>query len=207
MARSSIFGNIDKHISIGNKGKIMEEFTFSESRIKRLNKLLFEFLVSGVVVIFGLSLILSKFNLIESLVCTGILYCFIAVFLVVRLPRDSKRQQAFKVILNEKEIVKHSDKEKAFRWEDITGIKVVKDVKGGIWSVKLWNKGKNTLSLYGFNEMERILNLIRERVPDKVSFNTVCQKFDWYNPFVVIPICWGISTVVLLIVILVGKQF
>jgi hypothetical protein len=184
----------------------MEEFAFSKSQMKEINKLLLLFLGCCIFTCIGVGLLL-RFDISEAFAYTGILYFFIAVFLAVKLPRDNKRRLAFRTTIDVNEIIKYSDRKKVLRWTDITKIKIVEDVKGGIWSIKLWNKNKNTILLYGFNEMESILNLIKEHISNIVLVRRVRHRLDWQNPFVVIPICWGISTATLLILVLLGKHF
>ncbi|MBC8472502.1 MAG: hypothetical protein H8D56_23820, partial [Planctomycetes bacterium] len=108
-----------------------------------------------------------------------------------------------KVLINEDRIIKQCGKRhQTVLWDNIIKIKLIENPDGGLVSIRLYRKNEKVIYLGGFNEMEKIAHLIREKISDNVLVQTKRYRLAYDNP--IVPIISGSVTMVIMCLIASG---
>ncbi len=186
----------------------MHVFNFSEDDHKKTKRQIRMLLLFGVPVVFIAILIISDFNYIRTITVCIITYLFSNVVAFVNNRVYSKIHCQDKILIDDREIIKQDKQEqRQIVWDNIAKIEVTMDFKGDVALIKLYEKNNTPAQVYGFNNMDRILNLISDKVSDSKIIQTNRRKLNYENPFVLLIICWGVSVPIFLVLIFVGKYF
>ena len=168
----------------------MYEFSISESCFKR--GYYWAFMCLGSLWFFSFVLILY----LEHFVITirlfrdwGVVLLLIAFVLGIELPLMFRVFRQGKVLIDEEKLIKQcGSKQESLFWGDIAKIRLQKDVNGSLLRIKVYGKHGKMLFLGGFNEMEKIAALTREKVPNEVLFQERQYSSDWLHP------AYGVAT-------------
>lgn len=173
----------------------MNEFSFSESCLKRGYWWVVMFLGSLWLFSFVLILYLEHFVITISLFKHwGMLLLLTAFVLCIELPLMFRVFRKGKVLIDEEKLIKQcGSKQESFFWGDIGKIRLQKDVNGSLLRIKVYGKHGKMIFLGGFNEMEKIAALTREKVSDDVLFQESQYSLNWLHP------AYGVATGVIAI--------
>ena len=186
----------------------IREFDFSEARIRETRLI---FLVLFLCMIpFGLvsTMFLPDFEIEKSLRAMGFTYLWAGIIITIETFFINRRFRKLKVSIYEDRLVKQSGKKKQIlSWDDIERIKIVERKKGHIAQIKLYPQDiKKTIYLSGFEEMEDLAGLIKEKTPGRVLLQEKRWRLDWMNPVVIVPIGWVPTMVLLCIIASLGSK-
>jgi hypothetical protein len=95
-------------------------------------------------------------------------------------------------------------------WRDISRVKVRENARGDVYSITLSVKKIRWFWIYGFNEMEKILSLVEDRVSDGVDIRTGPVIFYLENPTNFVVFAWvvmGITLFFFAVAYIYGRQF
>jgi hypothetical protein len=95
-------------------------------------------------------------------------------------------------------------------WCDISRVKVREYEGGDVYSITLSGKKIRWFWIYGFNEMEKILTLVKDRVPDAADVRTIRLVFYLENQTNSIVFAWvvmGITLFFFAVAYIYGRQF
>jgi len=186
----------------------MDIFSFSEDWIKKTNRCLLEVLFVGVFFGFCFVLIISDFNLRVSSICTSLVFLIYGAFIFIKVRQDNARQRQTKVFTdNDRIILKGGKTEMCFFWEDIVKVRVIEDVKGNIWTIKLFGRDRKTIYLHGFDGMEKIVGLLKGKISETISVQTKRHRLNWQSSVVRMPVYTITGAMICLFFILVGEYF
>ena len=166
----------------------MMEFNFSETYIKkRLDIVLITFFVCAFLII-GFGLYLTSFDLEGTVIISGIVILQMAVIFAIEVPLIFRSLRKMKVVVLDDKIIKQcGKKEQIALWSDMVRVKIKENVKGGVENIKLFHKKNKKILLFGFNDMDKIAELIGENVNENVLVQRKRYKIDWNNnPMVLI---------------------
>jgi len=183
------------------------EFDFSESTIKRTNRLILWLAFIIIPPMFGFGLILTDFKITEALIYCCLAFLILVIPTAMKLPRDNRRQRQMKVRINDERIQKQSHGgQEHLLWGNIVKVKITENVRGAIHCIKLDGNNKKSIRLYGFNQMKKIAELIKKKKSNDVIIQTRRHVLNWERPFALIAVCWGTAIPVGIILIL-GVKF
>jgi len=184
----------------------MKEFGFSEGFIKKTNRILLIAMLSGLPFAFVYGEIITGGSISAALRGVAYTYLVLGAIWAIEIPLIRRIQRKRKVIIEDERIVRRCGKrERNISWRDIAKIKIVETAPGGIHTIKLYERNKKAIRLYGFNQMETIADLVKEKVSDNVSIRTKRQRLDWDNPFMVIMYVWACALVIFPILVIAEK--
>jgi hypothetical protein len=162
----------------------MNEFSFSESCLKRRLWYLVTILGFGWLFSFVLILFWEDFVITVLLFkAWGMVLLPLAVIAGIELPLMFRILRKGKVFIDEEKLIKQcGSKQEGFVWGDIAKIKLQKAVDGSLLNIKVYGKHGKTILLGGFNEMEKIAALTREKVSNEVLFQESQYSLNWLHP-------------------------
>ena len=82
-------------------------------------------------------------------------------------------------------------------WGDISRVKAREYARGDVYSITLSGKKMRWFWIYGFNEMEKILSLVKDRVSDAADIQTSRLIFYLENPTNFIVFAWVVIGITL----------
>ena len=165
----------------------MREFGYSETFIREGNRgiLFFGLFLVPFLVIFALYV--SNFRIEKALIPLGFTLLIFGIIIAIEIPLSNRRLRKLRILIDEDKLVKQcGKKQQIFLWKDIARIKTVENKNGVVVQIKIYpKKAMMATYIHGFQEMENIANLIRERTSDKSVLHQENRwKLDWHNPFV-----------------------
>lgn len=178
------------------------EFEINKTSIWEKKRTILVITVLFIFFIVAFALYVSEFRMQKALTSVGITVLILGTISAIEIPLLNRRMRKLKVLIDEDRlIIQCGKKQQIFLWKDITRIKVVEKRNGVITQIKIYPK-KAIMATYihGFQEMENIANLIRERTSDTVLHQDKRWKLDWQNPYVGI-LVGGLPTMVVIIII------
>ena len=181
----------------------MNEFKFSETEIKKADRLILTLYFASMPIVYGLLLLLYKTEPWRTLKICGVSFFISGITLLIVLPLTSKKQRKLSVLINDEIILRKGDRNEInFSWKDITAVKTIRTSSEDVHSIKLYSTKGRALRIFGMHGMQRILELITKHLPNDVSLQTRKQVFDWYNPLVFITLPWLIIIVIISLLLL-----
>jgi hypothetical protein len=113
-----------------------------------------------------------------------------------------------KLLLDDEKItIKDKKKSRSILWNSITKVNILRNYKGIVVSVRIRGNNGKSLTLFDFDDMNKISSIITEKIPNSTQVRIKQHKLDWYNPFVAMPIWLGVSIALFFVFILLGKYF
>ena len=186
----------------------MYAFDFSEDYDERTNKLIWKLVLFFMLPFFVFFLAVSNFDYKKTIIACGITFLLSSVVVFVKSRRYRKIHCQDKILIDDKEVTKQdSQGQRQIVWDNVVKIKATMNLKGDVELIKLYEKDNKSTRVCGFNNMDKILGLISEKVSDNTIIQTKRRKLNWDNPFVLLIICWGISVPICLVLIVLGKYF
>jgi len=180
-----------------------KEFGFSETFIRKGNRTILVSILYIIFVAVGFSLYLSNFQIKKTLFVVGYALLITGTIIAIEIPLINRRLRKLKVLIDEDKLIRQcGKKQQIFLWKDITKIKIVKKKGGIVIQIKIYPK-KAIMATYihGFQEMEDLAGLIKERTSNKgVVHMEKCWKLDWQNPYVGV-LVGGLPTMVIMFII------
>ncbi|MHC4069632.1 MAG: hypothetical protein ACYS18_07805 [Planctomycetota bacterium] len=162
----------------------MYEFSISEKHLKRGYWWVVMF--SGSLWLFSFVFILYLEDFVFTILLFkvwGKLSLLLAVIVGIELPLMFRILRKGKVLIDEEKLIKQGGrKQEAFVWGDIAKIKLQKAVDGSLLGIKVYGKHGKTILLGGYNEMEKIAALTREKVSNEVLFQERQYSLNWLHP-------------------------
>jgi protein-S-isoprenylcysteine O-methyltransferase Ste14 len=179
-----------------------KEFGFSETFIRQGYRRILVCTIFLIFFIVAFALYLSNFRIEKALTAVGYTILITSIILAIEIPLINRRQRKLKVVIDEDKLIRQcGKKQQIFLWKDITRIKTVEKKNGVVVQIKIYPK-KVMMATYihGFQEMENIANLIRERTSDSALHQEKRWKLDWQNPYVGL-LVGGLPTMVIMFII------
>ena len=185
------------------KRGIMYQFDFSKDHIKKTNRNMMLFFPFLTLCLVGFTLFITDYKVNKVLIPLGVTFLIMGAIVAIEIPLMNRSSRRMKVLLYDNEIIKQCGKnQQKVLWDNIIKMKLIENTKGGITCIRLYQKNKKTIQLFGFNGMENIADLIRQRISDNVLVETKRYRLDWENP--IIPIMTGIATMIILCIVASG---
>jgi hypothetical protein len=180
----------------------MREFGYSENFIREGDRRLLVLIVYFILLAVAFSLYLSNFQIIKALFVAGYALLITGIMMAIEIPLLNRSMRKRKVLIDEDRlIIQCGKKQQIFPWKDITRIKTVEKKNGVITQIKIYPKRAIMATyIHGFEEMENMANLIRERTSDIILHEEKRLKLDWQNPYIGILLA-GLPTMVVMFII------
>jgi len=171
----------------------MNEFEFSESHIKKTTRIfLFIVFPTLMLCLVGFASFISGFNIGKTIMSMAIASLMMGIIFAIEFPLINRRLRKMKVAIFDDRLVRRSGKKKQdVLWSDITKVKLVEDPKNGLIRITLHQKNKRSIWLFGFNEMEKIASLIKDKIADDVLVRTKHNRFSRENPVPIVIVAIG----------------
>lgn len=169
-----------------NDNNQMSEFGYSENFIREGRGRILVFILYISFFALAFSLYLSNLQLIKSLFVAGCALLITGTMMAIEIPLLNLRRRKLKVLIDDDRlIIQCGKKQQIFPWKDITRIKTVEKKNGVVTQIKIYPKRAIMATyIHGFEEMEDMANLIRERTSDNVLHQEKRWKLDWHNPYI-----------------------
>ena len=173
----------------------MEQFNFSESRIRKKNRnilIVFPFVILCAA---GFALSIADYK-VKILIPLSAIFLIMTAILIIEILLMNRSSRKMKMLIYEDKIIKQCGKHhQIVLWDEIIKIKLNENPEGSIVWIRLYRKKGRVIYLNDFDEMEKIANLIKGKISNKVLVQTKHHTINWDNPFVLIII--SISTMVI----------
>lgn len=184
-------------------------YNYSEEQIKKtkkmqlLNVILISLMVTFVYIfICGLETMGYCFLII---ILTVIIITSIFMGVIFHLVINEKLRET-KIILSEEDIVRRAGKSlELIRYEDLKKIKVKKTPSGKVKDIKLVSS-VSSIIIVGFENMDELVEEIKERIYDSSILYQKKEKLDFNNPIVFI-VFYVLMVVVFLIIARISSDF
>ena len=178
------------------------EFGFSETFIREGYKRILVCTIFLIFVLLAFALYITNFRIEKALVGVGYTLLITGTILAIEIPLINRRQRKLKVVIDEDKLIRQcGKKQQIFLWKDITRIKIVEKKNGVVAQIKIYpKKAMMATYIHGFQEMENIANIIRERTSDSVPHQEKRWKLDWQSPYVGI-LVGGLPTIFMMFII------
>ena len=174
----------------------MEQFNFSESHIRKTNRnilIVFPFVILCAA---GFALFIFDLKVSTVIIPLGVRFLIITAILAIEILLMNRSSRKMKVLIYEDKIIKQCGKHhQIVLWDNIIKIKLNENPEGSIVWIRLYRKNGRVIYINGFDEMEKIANLIKGKISDNVLVQTKRYRLDWENPIVLMIIC--IATIVI----------
>jgi hypothetical protein len=156
------------------------QFGFSEDKAKKNNRdIFFVFLPLLIVCMAGSALYITGFQVKKVLPIIRDASLISLVIFAVETPLLRRSQRKIKAFIYDDRIVKKCGKqENSMSWNNITRVKII-EYRGETVHIRLRGKDKATLWLFGLNEMEKLADLIRQRMPSDILVHTRKHKLSF----------------------------
>jgi hypothetical protein len=141
--------------------------------------MIFVFFPVFVVCIVGFSLFIFGFEIKEALLCSGYVLLIMVSIFSVEMPLMFRRQRKIKAFIYNDKIVKQCGRhENSISWQNVVQIKIRENNKGEIVNIQIQGNDKTSILLFGLNEMRKLSDLVRERLPGDALVKTKKNRFD-----------------------------
>lgn len=165
----------------------MHEFGVSANHIRKVNVSAVIILLLVMLPCFVGLLIFLGFNIILVLIISAIAFLLSMLSVYLQNLRINKKLRNMKVcIADDKIVTKSQKKQREILWDNIVKIQILEDNKGNIKTIKVCDTSQKAVHLSGFSEMEKILQLIRNKVSSNVPYQKKKQILNWENPLVLL---------------------
>ncbi|MHC4171408.1 MAG: hypothetical protein ACYST5_00495 [Planctomycetota bacterium] len=162
----------------------MEQFDFSEGRIRKKTRNILIVFPFVILCLAGFALSIADYKVKVLIPLSVILLIMTAILVIEKLLIDRSLRK-MKVLIYEDKIIKQCGKHhQIVLWNNIIKIKLNENPEGSIVWIRLYRKNERVIYLNGFDEMEKIANLIKGKISDNVLVQTKRQRLDWENPIV-----------------------
>jgi len=150
----------------------MHEYTTSERVVvkKSVKFLLLVTLLGLIVSMILMPVILHTSMHYTVLVCSiGFIYTWLIIGICNILPSLIRNNKLI-LHIDDKMIVRQcGNKESIILWDDVESMSIYKDSAENPISIKLCGNAKKIVMVYGYDEINQILDLIQENIPDDVK--------------------------------------
>lgn len=183
----------------------MQEFDFAKNIINK--RMVFGLILLFVMILTPPTIFVISGEIPIETVLTGLPYLILmaAVIFIIMQTTVFKILCNIKVIVSDDKIVKQSGKkEQSLLWSDISKVELRENPKGSVIFIILYRNQKKELYLGGFNDMDKIAQLIKEKIGNNVSVQVKSHKIDWTNPKVIL-ISGGLAMIVTTAILFSGK--
>jgi len=179
-----------------------KEFGFSETFIRQGYRRILVCTIFLIFFIAAFALYLFNFRIEKALTAVGYILLITGIILAIEIPLINRRQRKLKVVIDEDKLIRQcGKKQQIFLWKDITRIKIVEKKDGVVAQIKIYpKKAMMATYIHGFEEMENIANLIREKTSDSIPHQEKRWKLDWQSPYVGL-LVGGLPTMVMMFII------
>lgn len=181
----------------------MYQFNFSESHIRKTNRNMligFSFLFLCAL---GFALFISDFDVSAALPAVGVPCLIMASILAIEKFLIDRSLHKMKVLIYEDKIIKQCGKQhQTILWDNIIKIKLNENPEGNIVWIRLYQTNERVIYLNGFDEMEKIVHLIREKISDNVLVQTKRYRLDPGSP--IVPVIIGVSIMIIMCIVASG---
>ena len=175
----------------------MEQFNFSESRIQKTNRIMLIIFPFFILCAAGFALFISDYKVSKALITLVVPFLIMTAILAIEIPLINRSLRKMKVLIYEDEIIKQCGKyQQTVLWDEILKIKLTETPEGSLVRIQLFRKNEKAIYLSGFNEMEKIAHLIKEKISDNVLVQTKRYRLDPDNP--IVPIITCVATMVIM---------
>jgi hypothetical protein len=180
----------------------MCEFGFSEEGIKKRQRVLLIVFLTCLPCAFLVVLLATNAKIGILIIAFTFTTILSLIILVVQTSTMNRSMRVMKVRVDDDKIIKQFDKgEQILLFADIVSVKLVKNSQGIYINIILSGKNKKTVHLSGFDRMQEIVELIREKISGDVNITTKQNKIDYDNPA-----CYILSILVTSLIIALVKQ-
>lgn len=167
-------------------------YEFSDQAIKDYKKRNYTMMFTIPIIIIVFSFVLFKIEKMDDLVLfvsiiTGItVFIMLEIFIVSKIM--IKKMKKTRLDISENHFIRSGGgKSERVSFEHIKSVKEKRDPKGKLLLIELKTNNK-AMNMFGFDDLEEILEIIKERSPDGVILNQKIYKLDWNNPIVTVAI-------------------
>lgn len=180
----------------------MREFGISETFIREGHRRLLVYFCFLIFFLLTFALYFTNFRIEKALSAVGIPILILGTISIIEHYLFNRRRRKLKVLINEDRLIMQCGKKQhIFLWKDITRIKTVEKKNGIVTQVKIYPKRAIMATyIHGFEEMENMANLIRERTSDTVLHQEKRWKLDWQNPYIGL-LVGGLPTMVITFIV------
>jgi len=167
-------------------GDFMEQFNFSESRIRKTNRNIL--IVFPFVILCAAGFALSNADYkVKILIPLSVIFLIMTAIIGIEILLMNRSSRKMKVLIYEDKIIKQCGKHhQIVLWDEIIKIKLNENPEGSIVWIRLYRKNGRVIYLNGFDEMEKIAKLIKGKISDNVLVQAKRYRLDWENPIVAI---------------------
>jgi len=166
------------------RGDFMEQFNFSESRIRKTKRNILIFFPFVILCLAGFALFITDYK-VKVLIPLGVIFLIMTAIFAIEGLLINRSLRKMKVLIYEDKIIKQCGKHpQIVLWDNIIKIKLNENPEGSIVWIRLYRKNGRVIYLNGFDEMEKIANLIREKISDDVLVQTKRYRIEPDNPIV-----------------------
>lgn len=186
------------------------EFVFSEETIKQRKKLMWLIVmmmpIVAVIFTFLFSLRDSDFDIgLFLIIITGVV-AFVVIELMVVSRLTMRKLAESRIVVYEDRLEHRSGRfSDIIRFADIKSIGARREKSGKLLLVRL-TVSKRAFNVTGFEGMEEILVILRDKAPQDTPFTDKTYKIDWNSP-AVLTLVMLITTLVLSTFVLLGDDF
>jgi len=179
------------------------EFGISETFIHTGTRMILVLILFLIPCLFIFAMCLYHISIEKTLVAVGYTILIFGIIMVIEIPLLNRSNRKLKVIIDEDKLIRqHGKKQQILLWMNIDRIKTVEKKNGIVTQIRIYpKKRKMAMYLHGFQEMENLASLIKERTTDKgVIHLEKSWKLDWQNPFVNV-LVGGIPTMIIMFIV------
>lgn len=174
----------------------MNQFNFSESHIRKTNRnilIVFPFVILCAV---GFALSIADYK-VKVLIPLSVIFFIMTAILAIEKLLIDRSLRKMKVLIYEDKIIKQCGKsQQTVLWDNIIKIKLNENPEGSIVWIRLYRKNERVIYLNGFDEMEKIANLIKGKISDDVLVQKKRDKLNYANP--IVPIITCVATMIIM---------
>jgi hypothetical protein len=161
----------------------MEEFSFTNKwGLKRDRYFLFGLLI-WIPMMLSFLVHVLKYNMAESVYgCLAVLSMSVISLgsQSIKCRRMTSRRKLF--LDDDKITIKDGKKERSILWHNIAKINLVRDFNGKVVNIKVFVSKSKSLSLFDFDDMDKILSIIKEKIPNSSRVRTKQHKLNYDYP-------------------------
>jgi hypothetical protein len=186
----------------------MREFEISETFIRKGNRSILVFFCFLVFFLLAFALYFTNFRIQKALSSLGIFVLIFGPISVIEIAILNRIFRKPKVLVDEDKLIRQCGKnQQILQWTDITRIKTVEKKNGIVVLIIIYpQKPKMAMHLSGFEEMEDLANLIKERTSDSIVYQEKRWKLDWQNPFIIVTTALVPTTVLMFVITSMGNK-
>lgn len=183
----------------------MKEFNISKVNIRKNSLFLLWCVLCGLLFIFAVDYVGGR-DLKASLGRVTWLILLTAIVFGIEIPLVIKRRLKMKLIVSDNSITSVSGrKEKSVAFDRLAVVNIVRGTQGNVEIIKLRGGMKESIRIYGLEEMDKVAELIKIKAPASVSMQVTRQKINWTNPIVACALTWISMGVMLALWLMLNK--